>query len=404
MKSSNANRLEPTSSNLLKPTNVDLLKEEVEKTFGRKILFSADCIYLQTHILKHLQFTLSFNTLRRFFGLMESKHRQSVYTLDVLSNYCGYSSFNHFVASKQQSQPASTEHQNFPLTNYLVRIFKNIELKNTNDLVYLELVGQTIQFLEHQSYNFDEFQREIARTKNGQRIYFEKFIHIDKLNSYYGDGLRYYLHECNEKDSQIFGHSTLCFRYWLSKNNIGVEHHYNKIIDYAVDKSTPSNIAGSFFAAQLFYANTFNRPQDPILMEARQYYSLIKSSKENLALVYQFLKQFSEALVLTSQYEEATYYIEEAIKKRKNQNTDNDLGMFEAIHLFKAFVKTHLQEPDAKELVTSIDPNNYYFLHKQYMTILYLSLKQSFQKSSHNYDQMQNLIEETGFFRLSFEP
>ncbi len=392
------------SANLLKPTNVDLLKEEVEKTFGRKILFSADCIYLQTHILKHLQFTLSFNTLRRFFGLMESKHRQSVYTLDVLSNYCGYSSFNHFVASKEQSQSVNTEHQNFPLTNYLVRIFKNIELKNSNDLVYLELVGQTIQFLEHQSYNFDEFQREIARTKNGQRIYFEKFIHIDKLNSYYGDGLRYYLHECSEKDSQIFGHSTLCFRYWLSGNNMGVEHHYNKITCYAVDKTTPPNIAGGFFAAQLFYANAFNRQQEPILMEARQYYSLLKSSKENLALVYQFLKQLSEALILTAQYEEAMYYIEEAIRKRKNQNPDNDLGMFEAIHLFNAFIKTHLQEPEAKELVTSIDPNNYYFLHKQYMTILYLSLKQSFQKNGHNHEQMQNLIEETGFIKLSFVP
>lgn len=392
------------SANLLKPTNVDLLKEEIEKTFGRKILFSADCIYLQTHILKHLQFTLSFNTLRRFFGLMESKHRQSVYTLDVLSNYCGYSSFNHFVASKEQSQSANTEDQNFPLTNYLVRVFKNIELKNNNDLVYLELVGQTIQFLEHQSFGFDAFQREIARTKNGQRIYFEKFIHIDKLNSYYGDGLRYYLHECGEKDGQIFGHSTLCFRYWLSGNNMGVEHNYNKIMLQAVDKTTPPHIAGSFFAAQLFYAHAFNKQQDTILMEARQYYSLMKPSKENSTLSYQFLKQLSEALVLTAQYDEASYYIEEALRKRKGQNPDNDLGMFEAIQLFNAFVKTHVQEPDAKELVLSINPNNYYFLHKRYMTILYLSLKQSFQKSSHNHEQMQNLIEETGFTRLSFAP
>ncbi len=403
MESSNSKSLEPAPQNLLKPSNIDLLKEEVEKTFGRKILFSADCIYLQNHILKHLQFTLSFNTLRRFFKLMESKHQQSAYTLDVLSNYCGFSSFNQFVASKQQSQSANKEHQNSALAHYLVKIFKNIEVKNTNDSIYLELVGQTIQFLEHQPFDFDQFQREIARTENGQKIYFEKFVHIDKLNAYYGAGLHYYLRECPSKDAQVFGHATLCLGCWLSENGAGLEEHYKEMALHRVDRTTPANIAGSFFGAKIFYAHAFNRPQGPTLAEARQYYSLIKSPRENFSSAYLFAKHLSEALVLTRQYEEAAYYIEEALKTRKNNHfLESELVMFEAIKLFNVFVKIHLEGScKAKELLLSIDPNNFYFLHKRYMTILYLSLRQTIQKNTHTQEQLENLIKETGFTRLT---
>jgi hypothetical protein len=39
---------------------------------------------------------------------------------------------------------------------------------------------------------FDRFQRAIAKTRNGQEFYFEQFVNLDELNSFYGDGLRYY--------------------------------------------------------------------------------------------------------------------------------------------------------------------------------------------------------------------
>jgi hypothetical protein len=402
MKFSNANHLETPNLDLLESSNIDLLKQEVENTLGRKILFSSDCHFLQNHIFKQLQFSVSFNTLRRFFRLMEANHQQSAYTLNVLSNYCGFPSFNDFVRYKKQSQSCGTEQENLAMVNYLIKIFKSIEVKSINDTTYLNLITLTLLFLEHQPHFLEPFHREIARTENGQKFYFEKFIYIDKLNTYYGDGLRYYLRENKTVEAQIFGHSILCFRCWLTGNNMGVEHHYQEVIKHPSTRLMPQTIAGCYFASQVFYVHSFNKPQDYILMDMRRYYSSLKSSKENLLVIFQFIRFVSQALLLTGQYEEASYYIDEAIKKGKNYNfIDNDFGVREAIDLFYIYAKAHLGEiTTAKELLTTISINNFYFLHKRFLTIMYLSLKQKFQKNKHDREQLQSLIAETGFSKL----
>lgn len=71
------------------------LKIQVEKTFGQKIdsrgkaELLAEDIYLKTNLL------VSYNTLRRFFGLVENiKAGRS--TLDTLAVYCGFSSYQDF--------------------------------------------------------------------------------------------------------------------------------------------------------------------------------------------------------------------------------------------------------------------------------------------------------------------
>jgi hypothetical protein len=110
----------------------------------------------------------------------------------------------------------------------------------------------------------------------------------------------------------------------------------------------------------------------------------------------------SQALLLTEQYEEASFYIEEAIKKRTIYNfADIDLGTSEAIDFFNLYMKVHLGETaTVKQLLPSISANNFHFLHKRFMTILYLSIKQSLQKNMHDLEQMQCLINETGFSKL----
>jgi len=74
---------------------IDELKAQIERTFGQKVtnrrqaeLLSQD-IYLKTKQL------VSYNTIRRFFGLVAfTKPRQS--TLDYLAQYCSFSSYLEF--------------------------------------------------------------------------------------------------------------------------------------------------------------------------------------------------------------------------------------------------------------------------------------------------------------------
>jgi hypothetical protein len=74
---------------------IDELKLELEKTFSRKILDRGDCETLVQDIYEKTGAVLSYNTLRRMFGLAEYR-KPRVSTLDQLAVYCGFRSFNDF--------------------------------------------------------------------------------------------------------------------------------------------------------------------------------------------------------------------------------------------------------------------------------------------------------------------
>ena len=82
--------------------------------------------------------------------------------------------------------------------HFLVSLFKNLPVEENNSATD-SLVQQTVFFLERNPHLIDRFQREIATTPAGQYYYFERSVNMDRLNGYYGDGLRFYLRARNYK-------------------------------------------------------------------------------------------------------------------------------------------------------------------------------------------------------------
>lgn len=74
---------------------IEDLKSEVEKVFGKKVASRGDCEQLSDEIYLITKQNLNYNTLRRFFGLAKSTKPRAI-TLDILSNFIGYSSFIEF--------------------------------------------------------------------------------------------------------------------------------------------------------------------------------------------------------------------------------------------------------------------------------------------------------------------
>lgn len=74
---------------------IDELKSEIEKTFGRKVANRGDCEALVQDIYEKTGAVLSYNTLRRIYGLAEyRKPRES--TLSQLAVYSGFQSYKDF--------------------------------------------------------------------------------------------------------------------------------------------------------------------------------------------------------------------------------------------------------------------------------------------------------------------
>jgi hypothetical protein len=383
---------------------VNYLKREVEQTLGRKILTSIDCRHLY-HDIAQQQYKVSFNTLRRFFYLMKSNHQQSPYTLDVLSNYCGFSSFNEFITSYHEpdNDDDKPENKNNDLLDYLVSNFKCTEVASTDDFTFSSLVNQTIIFLGRHPYLIDQFQRRIANTKNGQIFYYEQSVNIDKLASFYGEGIRYYLISKKTIDAHTFGHYLLGFRSWLTMNDKCLNKHYQMEKEGDFERTNTPLLLGYKFALQIYFLNAFKCEHEPLLVKLRQLHSGFTISKDNFTSIFRFEIHLITAQILCAQYEEALFYIDDICKiKKRFSLSNNDLRWFEFIPLYRAIALYHAGEViKAKEIFNGINPNKFHFLHKQYLTILYLSFKQCLQKRNSEKKQLQSLIEDTGFTRLT---
>lgn len=380
--------------------NLDLLKGEVERVFGRKILNASDCQYLSNDIHQQTKLKVSLNTLRRFFHLMKTKYQPSLFTLNLLSKYCGFSSFDDFVSHKERL--CNNTNSGSDLLNFLILLFRDFDIRGADDLTYINLIHEIITNLEKWPQVIDEFQSQISKTANGQFFYYEQFVNIDKLNSYYGDGLRYYLHERKDPQAQIFGHSLLCFRGWLSMHKKDVYTHCQEVSRYNIDQTMHPSICARYFAARLYQAEVYNFDIDPIMAAAREFYTDVKYSKpDNQGFPY-FEYILSETLILIEQYEEALFYIIEAGKKRTNDMPAYvDIKLFESINLFHAIALKSLGKgKKAKEILEKISIKNFYFLTKKFNLILYLLQKQSSLKRDFSRGQLDYLTKQTGFKRL----
>jgi hypothetical protein len=379
-----------------------IVSKEVEDIFGRGIRSSRDCILLSEEIFNKTAFKINANTLRRFFGLVKADYPPSESTLNILSRYCGFESFDELLASSKSRKNGGEDQNAAGILNYLISIFRFIPTKDYYDETFLALVKHTIQFLNRHPELSDKFQKAIAKTKNGQEFYFEQFINIDGLNSFYGEGLRYYLLEKKTTEAQIFGHSLLCLRGWLSDKVSEVKQHYEAVMEQRLDNSIHPFVCGRYFATQLYYTNINILESERILADARIVHATLKQGRDNYRLFPAFEYVFSSALLVTGHYNEALYYINYALKNYPEKPSYIEDGFYIDIDLIKALVLVkNGRKEEAEKIYNQIKPSEFYFLTRKINMIMYLFLRKFLKKINGKMDQqLKDLIKATGFIKL----
>ena len=380
----------------------EVVLKEVEDIFGRRIRSSRDCILLSEEIFSKTAFKINENTLRRFFGLVKADYPPSESTLNILSRYCGFESFDELHASSISRKNAGEDQNAATILNFLISIFRIIPTKDYNDETFLALVKHTIQFLNRHPELSDKFQKAIAKTKNGQEFYFEQFINIDGLNSFYGEGLRYYLLEKKTPEAQIFGHALLCLRGWLSDKASEVKQHYEAVMEQRLNKSIHPFVCGRYFATQLYYANINDLDIERILIEAHYFHATLRDGSNNYRLFPAFEYVISSALLVTEHYDEALYYINYALKNYPEKHSYVEEGFYIDIDLIKALVLVkNDKKMEAEKIYNQIKPSKFYFLTRKINMIMYLFLSKYLKKGNGKLDQqLKDLITITGFIRL----
>lgn len=385
---------------LQKKELIEILRLEVEQNFGRKVISSRDCIQLSDDIASKVSYLISSNTLRRFFNLIKSEYPVSTSTVNMLVKYCGFDSIEELLETRKQSEKRSTLNDN-GILNYIVALFKATDVKSPTDETYLSLVRQTIDFMQKNESLVYRFQKLIAKTKNGQQFYFEKFVNIDKLNSYYGEGLRYYLQERTDTNSQIFGHSLLAITAWFSKDNEAFEKHLNEVKNRKLQEPCPVIILTRYYITLLLEGEMHNKDVSKIISRLYECHEKIIARKDNFKSFPFFEYAMSFMLILTGHPNESLYYSEYALKNYKEMQ-ESDKSLCRSIELFKAFsLLKQGNKKESEKIFNKLRPSGFYFLSRKTVTIIYLVLSKYLNKNTPKTDiQLNELISETGYIRL----
>jgi len=381
----------------MKQSLLSSLKKELEHSFGRKIVSSRDCIQMVEDIYHKTGETVNANTLRRFFGLVKADYPASSSTLTILSKYCGFNSIEDIehISSKNHSDADVNKEE---VLRYMVSLFKNTQVTGNEERTFYPIVEQTIVFLERNPSLIDKFQREIAKTTTGQFYYYEKIPNIDRLEGYYGDGLRHYLRSKSSDEGKVFGHSMLVFRYWLTKNNERLIDHASLIPKPDITPAFPAHILGRFIAARLYYAHIKSDNTDAILADAKRYHAAIRAAREDSSFSFpDFELIICEALLLTGNYDEGSEYIWYG----KNFLSESGQDKNSPFDLWEDFVNLKKGTDIKKKKEFSDNQEFQYSFSKKYSAIVNLlsgfgakNIKVSRKQ------QLEDLIKETGYKRL----
>jgi hypothetical protein len=383
---------------------LNILKKEIEEIFGQPITSYRECVLLSEEISRKTSYTINHNTLRRIYGLVKATYPPSTTTLTILARYCGYDSLEELVEKKQQPGNAVPTFSPQDILSYISAVFKNTPVKEPHDITFAALVKQTVIFLQDHSLLNLELLKKIAKTKNGQDYYFEQFVHIDELNSLYGEGLRYYMNEKRTVSARIFGHSLLCLRAWLTGNPKDVQKHGDIVHRLQLPTYSHPFLLGIYYTALLLDADIQKADNSKILLDAAHAHAHASLQYfEGTHTPFPWFEYiFCIALVLTGQNQEALYYMDNIGSNRENPQPIVEEGRYETLRLLRgiALIKTE-RRMEAKNSYETIKPYQFHFLSKKFDTILYLTLGILLQKINPKVEtQLDKLIKETGFVKM----
>ncbi|MEI9809940.1 MAG: hypothetical protein WDO16_19895 [Bacteroidota bacterium] len=381
----------------MKQTILSSLKKELENSFGRKVISSRDCNQMVEDIYQKTGETVNANTLRRFFGLVKAEYPPSSSTLTILSKYCGFNSIEE-IDHLSLNDISDTTINKEEVLRYMVSLFKNTQVAGNQEKTFFPLVEQTIVFLERNPLLIDRFQREIAKTATGQYYYYEKLANIDRLNGYYGDGLRHYLREKNTEEGKVFAHAMQVFRYWLTKNKEQLITHMSEIAFIIPASNFPDHILGRLIAAKIYYAQVTGEGIDIILAEAKRYHAGIIARREDSPFSFpDFELVICEALLLTGNYDEGAEYIWHGKTFLSTSGQDKNT----LFNLWEDFANMRRNDKSRSSKKSPDTPLFYNSLSKKYSSIVKLLSTGTLKSKSLVRDEHLNeLIRETGYKRL----
>ena len=395
---------------------IDILKKKLEKKIGRSIAKRGDCELLSNIILETMDIEISFNTLRRLYGIIPSTNPNKK-TLNTLSQFLGYRNYFHFTQNynykekidltettykavaendseeiinlvnktKNSSEDFITmiiillrelwHNENYNLIN---RIFK-LKALDFNSFSYFEALklGNTVGLLIRAK---SKIPNNLLNNINFLECVFLIFVDYSSLNKYYGEALKVLKTNNLRDDITLFTIAALEFRNFLNNrptNEVDINIVYKA-------KFHPI-LSGRLLTLKLLDTD-LSKTKEVITTHLRLF-------KEECSWITHFYELFTASILLKNT-EIMSYLIEKVNLKINFYYQKNQLNSFYLMCLF--YYKLTGDIKNEKKFLKAFKLSYCHSSYKEYVTLLQLV---------YLYDVSKNRIEKkkakTKYIKLS---
>ncbi len=224
---------------------IEELKKEIQLKFGKEILSRGDCEELSEIIYQNTKKNINYNTLRRLFGLAKGTTPRK-YTLNLLSEFVGYQSYNDFFkryntiddwrewenvfdildnhsTDELIYQLSKERRQGRDFINIIILVCRELLIRKNYDS-FIKLINQPWLSFNSREYNHvimlgnsigtllrkeqipDSVQIDFLRSKNYIDLIYKIYVDYSSFNRNYGKQVDYVYENLNlyDKETQIF--------------------------------------------------------------------------------------------------------------------------------------------------------------------------------------------------------
>ncbi len=269
------------------------LRKTITKQFGKDIEASTDCDNLASIILRDCKTNISSQTLRRFFGLIKTSTTSSRFTLDLLSQFCGYRDFKEFYDAHNNQE--------------LELFFGNSESTNQS---YWQRSEQLCQQIIESPELLVNTHHKLMSFPMARKYFMENHPLRDLLGSVYVQYFSAYLKYNTSNEAKIFAYGFLFQSSFLLQNTEMMDLYYRRVKETELSDEVHVIPAGLKYGVQLLYADFAGN--DVLFKKdfAEMKKTRLRYRKASEKSVCSFESTVLESLIFTNRTKEMRFLIE----------------------------------------------------------------------------------------------
>ena len=235
---------------------IDLLKKELELKLGQKIKNRGDAELLAHAIQETIDHQISYNTIRRFFGV-STNVKPNNNTLNILARFIGFKNYIHFTQThsfrekKNLSEivyKAIYNEDNEEIISLVKKIkktpedFVSIIILLVRELIYIKNYHTLnnifdLKEMEFKSFSYSEVllignstglllrknpmdNYVLLKNRNFLHCVYSSFVDYSNINGFYGEWGKFVVRNKVDKEMIIFSNAILQLRKYLNQEKI----------------------------------------------------------------------------------------------------------------------------------------------------------------------------------------